>query len=147
MNADQNTTARTGPSDRTTGNAPADAHPVHTVHFSFDSSEIRHTERAAIDARIAMLGGHQVKVIGYTDAIGPLPYNHRLALRRAQAVAKLLASKGIAPSIIELEGRGRCCYVAPNDTTEGRARNRRAEIFAGPPGALPLPDFASRSAD
>ena len=147
MNADQHATAQASLGDRSTRNASVDAHPVHTVHFSFDSSEIRRAERAAIDARIAELGRHQVKVIGYTDAIGPLPYNQRLALRRAQAVAKLLASNGIAPSIIEPEGRGRCCYVAPNDTAEGRARNRRAEIFTGAPAASPHPNRTSRSPD
>ena len=34
----------------------------------------------------------------------------------------------VPPDSTEIHARGRCCYVAPNRTAEGRARNRRVEI-------------------
>ena len=73
----------------------------------------------------------QVEVIGYTDnqPIRTLrfPSNWELSKARAETVAKLLTAR-VPPSRITAEGRGEADPVAPNDTPQGRAKNRRVEI-------------------
>ena len=63
----------------------------------------------------------------YTDDVGSAQYNDRLARQRAEFVLSWLKARGVK-NPIEVEARGKCCYVEPNDTDAGRAANRRAEI-------------------
>jgi chemotaxis protein MotB len=75
-------------------------------------------------------------VTGYTDnvPIGPelmqqgITSNEQLSLRRAQTVASFLISQGVNPSLVQTRGLGDADPVAPNDTPQGRAQNRRVEI-------------------
>jgi type VI secretion system protein ImpK len=73
----------------------------------------------------------QVEVIGYTDnqPIRTLrfPSNWELSKARAESVARLIAAR-IPGSRIVSDGRGEADPVAPNDTPQGRAKNRRVEI-------------------
>lgn len=101
--------------------------PFHTVHFAFGKHEVAPRERREL-VRLAPEIAGRVLVVGYTDDIGPKAYNDWLARERAVAVARVLAEAGIDPSRIEVRGVGKCCYVAGNETREGRARNRRAEL-------------------
>ncbi|MEL6711307.1 MAG: OmpA family protein, partial [Pseudomonadota bacterium] len=73
-------------------------------------------------------GDKQVQVIGYTDSIGPEAYNLKLSERRAQTVADYLASQGVRN--ITVKGMGEADFVGDNDTSEGRALNRRVEVIA-----------------
>jgi type VI secretion system protein ImpK len=73
----------------------------------------------------------QVDVIGHSDNI-PIrtlrfPSNWELSRARAESVARLLAAS-IGPGRIRADGRGDAEPVTPNDTPQGRARNRRVEI-------------------
>ncbi|RME81010.1 MAG: OmpA family protein [Caldilineae bacterium] len=126
-------TALTGhPAAGHRGPFPAvEGRPVHVVQFAFASAAITPDEKRDL-ARAAkdIPSGASITVKGYTCRIGPKAYNDRLARARADAVAHLLDRLGIAPyASIRIEGHGKCCYVADNDTKEGRARNRRAEIY------------------
>jgi len=85
-------------------------------------------------------GDERVEVHGHTDAVpvsGALarrfPSNWELAAARAAAVVRLLAGEGIDPSRLTAVSHGAHDPVAPNDTEEGRARNRRIEIRLIPP--------------
>lgn len=68
-------------------------------------------------------------VIGYTSHTGPQEFNQELSVKRAQAVMKYLATKGVATSRMEAIGKGWNDPVATNKTWAGRALNRRVEIF------------------
>ena len=70
----------------------------------------------------------QVKLVGYTDTTGDQAANKDLSLARAKAVADLLARGGVPASRISTDGMGSANPVAPNDTDEGRAKNRRIEL-------------------
>jgi len=70
-----------------------------------------------------------VRVVGHTDDGGTAAYNHDLSYRRARAVAAALIERGVAEDRIEYEGRGATEPLAPNDSPEGRAMNRRVELF------------------
>ena len=75
-------------------------------------------------------------VTGYTDnvPIGPelraqgVDNNQQLSLKRAQTVGNFLISQGVNPNLVSERGLGDADPVAPNDTPEGRAQNRRVEL-------------------
>jgi outer membrane protein OmpA-like peptidoglycan-associated protein len=96
-----------------------------TVHFDFNSSNVKGGEREKIKGALSSLkSAAALKVTGYTDDLGSRAVNDELALRRAQAVASYLRELGIKGEDLSVEGRGKCCYTDPRR----RSLNRRAEI-------------------
>jgi chemotaxis protein MotB len=61
--------------------------------------------------------------------------NLDLSSRRAASVVTFLTSKGVNPNILSAKGFGATHPVAPNDTPQGRAQNRRIEIVLEGSGA------------
>lgn len=70
-----------------------------------------------------------VQVYGFTDNTGSMAANQKVSDGRADAVRSYLEKCGIAGKRISAEGRPMTDYVASNATAEGRAQNRRVEIF------------------
>jgi len=102
-----------------------------TVFFDFDKSELKPATITALDALVAKAKGKAVEatiVVGHTDSIGTPEYNQKLSVRRAEAVKAHLTSQGINPASIFTEGKGLAVPARSNDTAEGRAMNRRADI-------------------
>jgi outer membrane protein OmpA-like peptidoglycan-associated protein len=85
----------------------------------------------------------KIVVYGYTDntPVGPVlqrqgvPDNLVLSTRRSAAVANFLIAQGVNPSIVSAKGFGDTHPVAPNDTPENKAKNRRIVITVQGPGA------------
>ena len=73
--------------------------------------------------------GTNVQIYGYTDDTGSLAVNERVASGRADAVRNYLLNSGVAASRLAAEGLPMQDYIASNATAEGRAQNRRVEIF------------------
>ncbi|MFC3320940.1 type IVB secretion system protein IcmH/DotU [Mesorhizobium cantuariense] len=74
-----------------------------------------------------------VVLIGHTDAM-PIqslvfPSNHYLSLARAKAAGEIIKSMMSDAGRVREEGKGRAEPIAPNNTPEGRAQNRRIEII------------------
>ena len=69
-----------------------------------------------------------VKVSGHTDSTGGFEMNQTLSENRANAVSNYLASQGVARTRLHSYGYGPRYPVASNETTQGRAANRRVEI-------------------
>jgi peptidoglycan-binding protein ArfA len=65
---------------------------------------------------------------GYADNSGTEAMNIPLSAQRAQSVADFLVAHGVAGDQLVVKGLGSVNPVAPNDTPEGRAKNRRVEI-------------------
>jgi chemotaxis protein MotB len=77
--------------------------------------------------------GNQIRIEGYTDTdpISTLqfPSNWELSSARATNVLRLLIDNGgISPNIIAATGYGETKPIAPNDTAENKAKNRRVNI-------------------
>ena len=68
------------------------------------------------------------EIEGHTDNTGPEAYNIRLSQLRAEAVLKALAERGIETSRMRAVGYGPQHPLVPNDTLEGRTRNRRIDV-------------------
>lgn len=69
-----------------------------------------------------------IRIEGHTDNIGSMKYNIDLSQKRALAVKDYLVGRGINESRVSTVGFGYKNPIASNDTEEGRALNRRAEI-------------------
>ena len=69
-----------------------------------------------------------VDVLGHTDSTGTEPVNKILSEKRAQAVAAMLRSRGVAAARIATRGYGASQPIGDNGTDTGRALNRRVEI-------------------
>jgi len=105
------------------------------VNFDFDKSNIRADARPVLDEAVRTLkeaGQIRVAVEGHTDSRGTDQYNLGLSIRRANAVADYLATRGIARSRLQVNGFGESRPVASNDTDDGRAQNRRVELSVIP---------------
>jgi flagellar motor protein MotB len=73
--------------------------------------------------------GVRVRVVGHTDADGSAETNLDLSKRRATAVKNYLVKEfGIEGGRIETDGKGQTEPLAPNNTVEGKAKNRRVEF-------------------
>lgn len=73
----------------------------------------------------------EVRIVGHTDSVGSDAVNNPLSLNRANSTRDYLMRRGVSGSRIFTEGRGSYQPIASNSTSEGRARNRRVEIFVG----------------
>ena len=111
--------------------APVEPRPT-TVMITFASGAAVLTpaarkvlDAAAPDARAAEM----IEIRGRTDELGAAQLNDVLARNRALAVRDYLHQKQLPEqTLIRVSFKGACCYVAGNDTAEGRAANRRVEI-------------------
>ncbi|MGN6511696.1 MAG: OmpA family protein [Chitinophaga sp.] len=103
------------------------------VLFRFNSSELNTKLYKSLDSLVARIPRNdttvQLQVLGYTDNVGTEAYNLSLSRSRAAAVADYLKGKGLEKFIRHVSGLGESAPVAPNDTQEGRQRNRRVEII------------------
>lgn len=70
-----------------------------------------------------------VQVYGFTDNVGSYAVNEKLSNQRADAVMTYLVNSGVSPTRLTAQGIPMADYVASNDTPEGRAQNRRVEIY------------------
>jgi len=71
----------------------------------------------------------RVSINGHTDNQGDSTKNKRLSLERASAVRDWLIQHGISAQRLEVRGYGQDYPIAPNSTTDGRAKNRRIEFI------------------
>lgn len=74
-----------------------------------------------------------VGIIGHTDNTGSDAINNPLSFDRANATRDYLVARGVAATRITTDGRGSREPVADNSTAQGRAMNRRVEIYVAEP--------------
>jgi outer membrane protein OmpA-like peptidoglycan-associated protein len=70
-----------------------------------------------------------IEIVGHTDATGTDAVNLVVSKRRADSTRDYLVSRNVAADRIKTQGWGSDQPVADNNTAQGRAANRRVEIF------------------
>lgn len=70
-----------------------------------------------------------VQIYGFTDNTGSMAANEKVSNGRAESVRTYLLNSGVASSRLTAKGLPMDYYVADNSTEEGRAQNRRVEIY------------------
>ncbi|HSD64253.1 MAG TPA: OmpA family protein, partial [Ignavibacteriaceae bacterium] len=101
------------------------------ITFATGKSDITPESEATLNKALKTLQNYPeiiVEISGHTDNVGSSSSNQKLSQRRADAVRNWLISKGIDGSRIEAKGYGEDRPIAPNDTPEGRQKNRRIEF-------------------
>ena len=58
--------------------------------------------------------------------------NWDLSVLRATSIVKILVNAGVNPNSLSPAGRGEYSPMAPNDTPDNRAKNRRTDIIIAP---------------
>ncbi|RAU29578.1 OmpA family protein [Enterobacter sp. RIT418] len=93
--------------------------------------------------------GWLIVVAGHTDSTGDDKSNQVLSLKRAESVRDWMRDTGDVPeTCFAVQGYGESRPIATNDTTEGRALNRRVEISLVPQAnACQLPGATTASQD
>lgn len=101
------------------------------IRFDVNKSTIKPESMGVINSVFQLLKDHpdlKVSVEGHTDSDGDDAANQSLSERRAQAVVTELTKLGIASDRLSSKGWGETKPVAPNNTNEGKASNRRVEF-------------------
>src|SRR5438045_9750010 len=101
------------------------------VLFETGKFELRPDARerlAKVSGIVLAYPGLHLEIEGHTDSVGGDDYNQQLSERRAQAVRDYLVQQGIGADAIIARGLGKSSPIAPNDTAEGRQKNRRVEL-------------------
>lgn len=70
-----------------------------------------------------------IDVYGHADSVGSDSYNQDLSERRAMNVSSVLMSGGVIRQRLIAQGYGESRPIASNATDDGRARNRRVEVY------------------
>jgi outer membrane protein OmpA-like peptidoglycan-associated protein len=99
--------------------------------FKSGKSQIQSQALPKLNDVVAVLKANprmRLEIQGHTDSSGTYRHNLRLSRVRAQAVVKYLRQKGIAAERLTATGYGPNRPRGPNDTAEGRAKNRRIEF-------------------
>lgn len=99
-------------------------------NFAIDSAELKpfHVELLTEFASFLSTdvpADSTIRISGHTDATGPDAHNSTLSVARAETVAAFLRGTGLNADVT---GAGKGSPAAPNDSVQGRSRNRRADI-------------------
>ena len=101
------------------------------IFFEFDKSTLLQQSFFELLKLLSLLDTYPqmcIEIGGHTDGKGSDSYNKRLSENRAKAVVEYLVSKGVNINRLKYMGYGKSMPVAPNDTEEGCAMNRRVEF-------------------
>jgi OOP family OmpA-OmpF porin len=102
------------------------------VFFEFDRYNLQAKYHSNLDIVVSTLKTNptfKIQIQGHTDNIGTPEYNMSLSEKRAREVKWYVVNKGIDASRMTTIGYGATKNTASNDTPDGRAQNRRAEII------------------
>jgi outer membrane protein OmpA-like peptidoglycan-associated protein len=102
------------------------------IYFDFNKATIKPESEPVLKQIVQAMTDNptwKLTVEGHADNIGGDPYNLDLSKRRAAAVKQTLVTQyHISADRLSTDGFGASRPVEPNDTLEGRARNRRVEL-------------------
>lgn len=111
--------------------------------FPSGSANLKPEAAAVLDRIAALIKKYtfDLYILGHTDSV-PIhterfPSNWELSSARATAALRYLVERGADPARLVAVGFADSRPIAPNDTPEGRARNRRVEFVFKSPEALP----------
>lgn len=106
------------------------------ISFDTNRSDILPNFRPILDKFAVSLVENpatMVTIVGHTDNTGNDAINNPLSIDRAARTRDYLTTRGVAPARFTIDGRGSHEPVASNDTSAGRAKNRRVEIYVAEP--------------
>lgn len=112
------------------------------ISFDIDKSELRAELGPSLERLATELLATEIRALrieGHTDRTGAREYNEQLSLRRSEAVAAAFVRYGFAPGSIVCHGLAWDFPIAPNESREGRAENRRVAVIVPAESMAPNP--------
>ena len=104
---------------------------LYGILFDHDRATLQRSSNKQLQEVLTLLLDNPdlgLEIQGHTDSDGSATYNLQLSERRAQSVLEYLLLFGVDPTRLRARGCGETLPVAPNDTPENKARNRRVEL-------------------
>jgi outer membrane protein OmpA-like peptidoglycan-associated protein/tetratricopeptide (TPR) repeat protein len=104
---------------------------LENIYFETNKATLTAASYPQLNQVVAFLQNNEtvrLEISGHTDNVGSLKANLKLSEDRAKAVVAYLSGNGIDKSRLEAKGYAFNQPIAPNDTPEGRERNRRVEF-------------------
>jgi OmpA-OmpF porin, OOP family len=107
----------------------------HVGNFAYKKAILSDSAHDNLDSLAKILKKNPDMVIlveGYTDGIGGVKYNLKLAQKRVDACIRYLVNEGVSKAQLKGKAMGKCCPIAPEtidgkDNPAGREINRRVE--------------------
>lgn len=102
------------------------------VSFDTGRADIKPNMRPILDQFASGLSTQpntEIRIIGHTDSTGSDAVNNPLSLQRAASARDYLSARGVSSQRVMIDGRGEREPIADNGTDNGRAMNRRVEIY------------------
>lgn len=114
-----------------------------TVNFASGQTVLSSKAQEMLDGIVEQVMSNsdaKIMIVGHADGMPVLRGGYRsnwdLSQARANSAAKYLQAKGIDASRIDAIGKAHTNPVAPQNTSAGRAMNRRVEVILYPPGSM-----------
>lgn len=101
------------------------------IFFDSKKWELKPGSQTELNKVVQLLNDNpalKIEITGHTDNIGNPADNLILSENRAKSVVKYLIANGIAPGRLMSKGYGETRPIAPNNSEENRAQNRRTEL-------------------
>lgn len=103
---------------------------IKKLQFETGTATIKTASFKILDEVVKILNNHpfaEIEIVGHTDNTGNESNNRKLSKDRAKAVYDYLKQEGVI-NPMTYKGMGPTQPVAPNDTEENKAKNRRVEF-------------------
>ena len=105
---------------------------IYGIYFDTDRTDLKPESKSTLEEVAKLLKADpslRLEVAGHTDNTGAPAHNMQLSAGRAAAVVNaLVAAYGVERARLQAKGYGDGKPVAPNDTDQNRAKNRRVEL-------------------
>ena len=104
---------------------------LENILFELNKATLKPESFPQLEQILGFMNGNpsvRMEISGHTDNTGSLRLNTRLSQARAQAVVDWLTERGITVDRLDAKGYAFSQPIAPNNTAEGRAKNRRVEF-------------------
>ncbi len=104
---------------------------LYGILFDLDKADLKQESEKQLSNIVTLMlrnPGIKVEIQGHTDNQGKPDYNMKLSQARAETVKAYLKLFGVREDRLKAKGFGETKPVAPNQTEDGRAKNRRVEL-------------------
>jgi outer membrane protein OmpA-like peptidoglycan-associated protein len=102
------------------------------IQFEYAKAAIKPESYGLLDEIVGVIKANpqikKLQIEGHASSDGDDNYNLKLSDDRAKAVRKYFTDKGIAPEALVAKGFGETKPIAPNETEDGKEKNRRVEF-------------------
>lgn len=104
---------------------------LNNIFFDTDKTDVKNESHMTLLSVVRLMKEYPtlfVEISGHTDTDGKDDYNLQLSETRAKNVVDFLIANGIPKERLSYKGYGETKPIAPNDSPEGKAKNRRIEF-------------------